>query len=75
MSARTAAQREAAFWEAVTHAGRFFMGDADVHRAVVKLTATLDEAGIPYAIAPCVREVVASAAQRREGVSLSGSAI
>jgi hypothetical protein len=43
--------REAEFWEGVRYAGRFFMGDADVHRALVKLTTALDEAGIAYAIA------------------------
>ena len=43
-------QHEGAFWAGVEHAGRFFMGDADVHRALVKLVAILDEAAIPYAI-------------------------
>jgi hypothetical protein len=46
----TTAAGEAAFWEGVTYAGRFFMGDADVHRALVKLTTILDESSIPYAI-------------------------
>jgi hypothetical protein len=38
------------FWRGVHHAGRFFMGDADVQKAVEKLVRTLDESGIPYAI-------------------------
>jgi hypothetical protein len=42
--------REATFWAGVEHAGRFFMGDADVHRALRKLIDALDEASIPYAI-------------------------
>jgi hypothetical protein len=41
---------ESAFWEGVASAERFFMGDAAVNRALVKLTATLEEAKIPYAI-------------------------
>src|ERR1700733_2009390 len=51
MSALADPAREAEFWEGVRYAGRFFMGDADVHRALVKLTTVLDEAGIAYAIA------------------------
>jgi hypothetical protein len=46
----SASDREAAFWKGVTHSGRFFMGDSDVHRALRKLVATLDEHAIPYAI-------------------------
>jgi hypothetical protein len=42
--------REAAFWAGVEHSGRFFMGDADVHRALRKLIAALDQASVPYAI-------------------------
>jgi hypothetical protein len=38
------------FWEALHHAARFFMGDADVQRAIEKLARTLDAQGIPYAI-------------------------
>ncbi len=51
MSAGEATAREAAFWDGVRDAGRFFMGDADVHRALLKLTTVLDDASIPYAIA------------------------
>jgi hypothetical protein len=51
MSAGAKSAGEAAFWEGVTYAGRFFMGDADVHRALVKLTAILEASNIPYAIA------------------------
>src|SRR5215211_4038404 len=38
------------FWRGVHHAGRFFMGDAEVHKALEKLVRTLDGLGIPYAI-------------------------
>jgi hypothetical protein len=38
------------FWRGVQHAGRFFMGDADVHKALEKLARTLDDLNIPYAI-------------------------
>jgi hypothetical protein len=41
---------EARFWRGVREAGRFFMGAADVQRALEKLARTLDEANIPYAI-------------------------
>jgi hypothetical protein len=41
---------EQRFFEGVTHASRFFMGDSDVHHALLELTRSLDEAGIPYAI-------------------------
>ncbi|MBX3187851.1 MAG: hypothetical protein KF819_12585 [Labilithrix sp.] len=51
MAGRISAAHEKAFWEGVAHAGRFFMGDADVHHALVKLIGVLDEARIPYAIA------------------------
>jgi hypothetical protein len=42
---------EARFWSAAEEAGRFFMGTADVYRALDKLVRCLEEAGIPYAIA------------------------
>lgn len=42
---------ETRFWAGVANASRFFMGDADVQRAVSKLIQTLDAASIPYAIA------------------------
>ncbi len=45
MSAAGATAREAAFWDGVRDAGRFFMGDADVHRALLKLTRVLDTPG------------------------------
>ena len=48
---RASRTREAAFWDGVADAGRFFMADADVHRALVKLTTVLDAQHIPYAIA------------------------
>jgi hypothetical protein len=41
---------EARFWQALHHAERFFMGDADVQKALEKLARTLDAQGIPYAI-------------------------
>ena len=42
---------EARFWSGVGYSARFFMGDADVQRALAKLAGVLDAAGIPYAIA------------------------
>jgi hypothetical protein len=42
---------EVAFWQGVSSATRFFMGDADVQRALTKLLQTLEAAHIPYAIA------------------------
>jgi hypothetical protein len=40
----------AAVWAALENAEKFFMGIADVHKAMRKLVAALDELGIPYAI-------------------------
>jgi hypothetical protein len=40
-----------AFWDGVSFAERFFMGLDEVHRALRRLTATLEADGIPYAIA------------------------
>jgi hypothetical protein len=45
-----AGEREAAFWAGVENARRFFMGEADVQRALERLARVLDEKGIPYAI-------------------------
>jgi hypothetical protein len=42
--------REARFWDGAAHATRFFMGEADVQRALDKITRLLDGARIPYAI-------------------------
>jgi hypothetical protein len=42
--------REAAFWSGVENAKRFFMGEADVQRALERLARWLDEKGIPYAV-------------------------
>jgi hypothetical protein len=45
------AEREDAFWSGVENARRFFMGEADVHRAPLeRLARVLDEKGISYAI-------------------------
>ncbi len=41
---------EVRFWQGVRSAGRFFMGEADVQRALDKLVRELDAAAIPYAI-------------------------
>src|SRR5262247_2579489 len=43
-------EREEAFWSGVENARRFFMGEADVQRALERLSRVLDERGIPYAI-------------------------
>lgn len=42
--------RERAFWSGVENARRFFMGDADVQRALERLARLLDEKRIPYAV-------------------------
>ena len=42
--------RENAFWAGVENARRFFMGEADVQRALERLARVLDDKGIPYAI-------------------------
>jgi hypothetical protein len=41
---------EERFWRGVERAERFFMGQADVHKALEKLVHALDADGIPYAI-------------------------
>jgi hypothetical protein len=43
-------EREEAFWAGVENARRFFMGEADVQKALERLARTLEERGIPYAI-------------------------
>ena len=43
-------EQEEAFWSGVEHARRFFMGDADVHSALDRLSRLLDEEEIPYAV-------------------------
>jgi hypothetical protein len=44
------ADQEATFWAGVDNARRFFMGEADVHRALERLARVLDENNIPYAV-------------------------
>jgi hypothetical protein len=41
---------EARFWKGVQAAGRFFMGEADVQKALEQLARELDGASIPYAV-------------------------
>ncbi|PYQ94547.1 MAG: hypothetical protein DMF97_18390 [Acidobacteria bacterium] len=41
---------EGRFWQGVEAAGRFFMGEADVQKALDKLARTLDAQQIPYAV-------------------------
>jgi len=43
-------QAERRFWQGVESAGRFFMREGDVYKALQKLARTLDDLGIPYAI-------------------------
>ncbi len=43
-------ENEATFWSGVENARRFFMGEADVQRALERLACLLDERGIPYAV-------------------------
>ena len=50
MSRVLPAKREEAFWTGVENARRFFMGEADVQRALERLARTLEEKRIPYAI-------------------------
>jgi hypothetical protein len=40
-----------AFWEGASFAEKFFMGLDEVHKALRRLTSTLEADGIPYAIA------------------------
>lgn len=42
--------QEQAFWDGVSNARRFFMGEADVQRALVRLARILAELDIPYAV-------------------------
>ena len=42
--------REEAFWSGVANARRFFLGEADVQRALERLARVLDHKEIPYAI-------------------------
>jgi hypothetical protein len=41
---------EERFWQGVDAAGRFFMGKAEVQRALAKVVRTLESQGIPYAL-------------------------
>ena len=41
---------EGNFWRGVESAQRFFMAEADVHRALDKLVRTFETLGVPYAI-------------------------
>ncbi len=50
MAERLSVDREDAFWSGVAEAGRFFMGEADVQRALARLARVLDEKAIPYAV-------------------------
>ncbi|MGE0454444.1 MAG: hypothetical protein AB7O37_20665 [Vicinamibacteria bacterium] len=50
MAHQLTAEREGAFWAGLENARRFFMGEADVQRALERLTSILEEKGIPYAI-------------------------
>jgi hypothetical protein len=50
MSEALSAEREQAFWAGVENARRFFMGEADVQRALERIARILDEKGIPYAV-------------------------
>ncbi len=50
MTERLPGDREQAFWSGVAEASRFFMGDSDVQRALVRLSVVLDGQRIPYAV-------------------------
>src|SRR5207249_3765248 len=45
------AEQSQRFWDAALFAERFFMGSDEVHSAMRALCKTLEEDGIPYAIA------------------------
>src|SRR3990172_5725904 len=47
---RLSAEAEARFLEGAVYCERFFMGEAEVHKALLKLVRILEEEGIPYAI-------------------------
>lgn len=47
---RLSPEAEARFVAGVEYCGRFFMGMADAQKALYKLTAILEEEGVPYAI-------------------------
>lgn len=47
---RLSPEAEARFIEGVDYCGRFFMGMADAQTALYRLTAILEEEGLPYAI-------------------------
>jgi hypothetical protein len=44
------AEREAVFWAGAAEATRFFMGEADVQRALARVTERLERLAIPYAV-------------------------
>ena len=48
--ARLTDAAEERFWQGARNAGRFFMGAADVQKALEKLTRALDALHIPYAV-------------------------
>jgi hypothetical protein len=50
MSSSLAERAEARFWDGVAATEAFFMGTDAVHHAMAKLTQTLDELGVPYAV-------------------------
>ena len=47
---RVTAEAEARFLEGVAYCERFFMGQGEAQKALLKLTAILESEGIPYAI-------------------------
>jgi hypothetical protein len=50
MAARLSSEQEQRVWDAAARATKFFMGTADVQKALAKLVAALEEQTIPYAI-------------------------
>jgi hypothetical protein len=50
MTENLPAVRERTFWSGAEEASRFFMGEADVQRALSRLAEVLDRESIPYAI-------------------------
>jgi len=50
MATRLSSEQEQRVWDAAARATKFFMGTADVQKALAKLVASLEEQAIPYAI-------------------------
>ena len=50
MAGRLTSEQEQRIWDAAARATKFFMGTADVQKALARLVGVLEASGIPYAI-------------------------